>query len=173
MLQECCKTLTCILNHSFFRDDYYLNLLDWSNRNILAVGLDKTVYLWDATSGDVSEFFTVPDSESVTALQWTLDGSYLAVGLNSGDAQVWDIDSGSKIRSMKGHAARVGVLSWDKHIVSSGSRDGSIWHHDVRIAKHKVAELLGHSAEVCGLKWRPDGQLLASGGNCTFETLTL
>ncbi|KAH6581633.1 hypothetical protein BASA60_002339 [Batrachochytrium salamandrivorans] len=64
-----------------------------------------------------------------------------------------------------GRNSRVGVLSWDKHVLSSGSRDGSIWHHDVRIANHKVAELIGHSSEVCGLKWRPDGQLLASGGN--------
>ena len=28
-----------------------------------------------------------------------------------------------------------------------------------------MAELLGHESEVCGLKWRPDGQMLASGGN--------
>lgn len=59
----------------------------------------------------------------------------------------------------------LGVLSWDKHILSSGARDGSIWNHDVRIANHKVGELLGHESEVCGLKWRPDGQMLASGGN--------
>lgn len=26
-------------------------------------------------------------------------------------------------------------------------------------------ELNGHSGEVCGLKWREDGELLASGGN--------
>jgi cell division cycle protein 20 (cofactor of APC complex) len=26
-------------------------------------------------------------------------------------------------------------------------------------------ELLGHTGEVCGLRWRKDGELLASGGN--------
>jgi hypothetical protein len=26
-------------------------------------------------------------------------------------------------------------------------------------------ELLGHTGEVCGLKWRNDGELLVSGGN--------
>lgn len=124
------------------RDDYYLNLLDWSSRNLLAVGLENTVYLWDANSGSVQEFLSTEETDPVTSIQWTTDGSYLAVGLNSGDTQIWDVDSGSKIRSMKGRATRVGVLSWDKHIVSSGSRDGSIWNHDVRIARHKVAELL-------------------------------
>jgi cell division cycle protein 20 (cofactor of APC complex) len=66
---------------------------------------------------------------------------------------------------MTGHESRVGVLSWDKHIVSSGARDGSIWHHDVRVAQHKISELHGHTDEVCGLEWRSDGVLLASGGN--------
>jgi hypothetical protein len=57
------------------------------------------------------------------------------------------------------------VLSWHGHLLTSACGDGSIWHHDVRVARHKVMELLGHSGEVCGLKWRADGELLASGGN--------
>lgn len=56
-------------------------------------------------------------------------------------------------------------LSWNGGVLTSGCRDGSIHHHDVRVARHKVMELNGHTAEVCGLSWRSDGQLLASGGN--------
>lgn len=47
----------------------------------------------------------------------------------------------------------------------SGSRSGAIHHHDVRVAEHQVGTLLGHTQEVCGLKWSPDGKFLASGGN--------
>lgn len=47
----------------------------------------------------------------------------------------------------------------------SGSRTGHIHHHDVRVAEHHVATLAGHTQEVCGLKWAPDGRYLASGGN--------
>lgn len=47
----------------------------------------------------------------------------------------------------------------------SGSRTGSIHHHDVRVADHHVGTLQGHSQEVCGLKWSPSGKFLASGGN--------
>ncbi|KAJ1838254.1 WD repeat-containing protein slp1 [Coemansia sp. RSA 486] len=56
-------------------------------------------------------------------------------------------------------------MSWERHVLSSGCRDGSIWNHDVRVANHKTAELVAHSGEVCGLTWRSDGALLASGGN--------
>ncbi|KAJ2325486.1 WD repeat-containing protein slp1, partial [Coemansia sp. RSA 2702] len=82
-----------------------------------------------------------------------------------GDVEIWDAESQSKIRTMSGHQARVGVMSWERHILSSGCRDGSIWNHDVRIANHKTAELVAHDHEVCGLTWRADGALLASGGN--------
>lgn len=66
---------------------------------------------------------------------------------------------------MEGHSARVGALAWNSFMVSSGSRDGSIIHHDVRQREHCVATLAGHTQEVCGLKWSPDYKYLASGGN--------
>lgn len=154
-----------ILDAPGLADDYYLNLLDWSCHNVLAVGLEDTVYIWNGDTGNVSEFCKTKSDDSIASLRWASDGSYLAVGTALGDSQIWDVDTSSKLRSMKGHVSRVGVLSWDQHILSSGSRDGSIWNHDVRIAKHKIAELNGHTSEVCGLQWRPDGAMLASGGN--------
>lgn len=42
---------------------------------------------------------------------------------------------------------------------------GSILHHDVRMLRHKVMELLGHTGEACSLKWQEDGELLVSGRN--------
>lgn len=66
---------------------------------------------------------------------------------------------------MTSHSSRVGSLSWNSYILSSGSRTGHIHHHDVRVAEHHVATLTGHTQEVCGLKWSLDGRYLASGGN--------
>ena len=34
-------------------DDYYLNLIDWSATNLLAVGLSNSVYLWNAGNSKV------------------------------------------------------------------------------------------------------------------------
>lgn len=66
---------------------------------------------------------------------------------------------------MNGHEARVGALAWNSFIVTSGSRDSKIIHHDVRQRDHCVSTLAGHDEEVCGLKWSPDNKYLASGGN--------
>ncbi|CAM0140020.1 WD repeat-containing protein slp1 [Umbelopsis sp. WA50703] len=154
-----------ILDAPYMLDDFYLNLLDWSSLNVIAIALDKSIYLWNADIGEIKALNYQSETNSVASVSWSSDGSYLAVGTSDGDTQVWDVETNTKLRSMTGHESRVGVLSWDKHIVSSGARDGSIWHHDVRVAQHKVSELHGHTDEVCGLKWRSDGVLLASGGN--------
>jgi len=34
-------------------DDFYLNLVDWSAKNMLAVALDSSVYVWNATTSTV------------------------------------------------------------------------------------------------------------------------
>lgn len=66
---------------------------------------------------------------------------------------------------MRGHQDRVSCLSWNGAILSSGSRDTFIIHHDVRIAENQVALLHGHQQEVCGLRWSDDCTQLASGAN--------
>lgn len=148
-------------------DDYYLNLLDWSASNIVAIALGQAVFLWNAASGTIEELMhTTAADDYVTSVSWSKEGGgFLAVGTASADVQLWDCEKLRQVRNMKGHAARVGALDWNSHILSSGSRDSSIVHHDVRIREHAVSTLTGHTQEVCGLKWNPEGTMLASGGN--------
>jgi cell division cycle protein 20 (cofactor of APC complex) len=146
-------------------DDYYLNVLDWSVKNVLAVALAETTYVWRADSGEVAPLAEAPEGAFVSSVKFSADGGFLGVGLGTGDVELWDVTAGKRLRNMGGHQAQVATLSWNGHVLTSGCHDGSIWHHDVRVAKHKVQELLGHTGEVCGLSWREDGELLASGGN--------
>ena len=159
-------------------DDYYLNLLDWSPNNVLAVALGPAVYLWNAASGSIEELMhTSAADDYVTSVSWmTEGGGYLAVGTASADVQLWDTERMRQVRSMKGHTARVGALDWNAHLLSSGSRDTMIFNHDVRVREHHVATLAGHTQEVCGLAWSPDGTALASGANdnmlCIWDNTT-
>lgn len=66
---------------------------------------------------------------------------------------------------MTGHTARVSSLAWNSHILSTGSRDRSILHRDVRSPSQYLTKLVGHKQEVCGLRWNSDTGQLASGGN--------
>nr|PNR59682.1 hypothetical protein PHYPA_002474 [Physcomitrium patens] len=146
-------------------DDYYLNLLDWSSNNVLAIALGMTVYLWDATTSSIEELMTVDEEGPITSVSWAPDGQYIAVGLNNSTVQLWDSTSLRQLRTLRGHSARVGALAWNGPTLATGGRDSTILNHDVRIRNHVIGKLTGHEQEVCGLKWSPSGQQLASGGN--------
>ncbi|PHH60266.1 hypothetical protein CDD81_1894 [Ophiocordyceps australis] len=146
-------------------DDYYLNLLDWSSGNQVAIGLDRNVYVWSADEGSVNCLLESADDTYISSVKWSNDGTYLSVGMGTGEVQIWNVAEGQKVRSMLGHDTRVSVMGWNKHILSTGARSGLVYNHDVRVAEHKVAELVSHTSEVCGLEWRSDGTQLATGGN--------
>ncbi|KAL7919667.1 WD40-repeat-containing domain protein [Trichoderma austrokoningii] len=146
-------------------DDYYLNLLDWSSGNQVAIGLERSVYVWSADEGSVDCLMETTPDTYISSVKWSEDGAYVGVGLGTGEVQIWDVAESQKIRSMFGHDTRVGVMGWSKHLLSTGARSGLVFNHDVRIAEHKIAELVSHTSEVCGLEWRSDGAQLATGGN--------
>jgi len=158
-----------ILDAPELLDDYYLNLLDWGVAG-LAIGLGPSVYLWNPATAAASMLYstTAPD-DHITSLSWIKEGGgYLAIGTAGADVLLWDVEKNKQVRRMTGHSARVSSLDWNGaqgHILSSGSRDSTIVNHDVRVKEHAVATLNGHTQEVCGLKWSPDGTMLASGGN--------
>jgi cell division cycle protein 20 (cofactor of APC complex) len=157
-----------VLDAPDLMDDYYLNLLSWGSNNYLAVALTKTVYLWNAATGDIKELMNVESEEDnyISSVSFIPNsGSHIAIGTANNTVQLWDVQAGRQLRSLRGHAARVGALSWNNHILSSGSKDNTVLHHDVRIQNNVIGKMACHTQEVCGLAWSPDGTYLASGAN--------
>ena len=154
-----------VLDAPALQDDFYLNLVDWSASNVLAVGLGTCVYLWSACTSKVTKLCELAPNDSVCSVAWTQRGTYLGVGTNSGEVQIWDVAKCKKTRTMLGHRSRAGTLAWNSHTLSSGSRDRTILNRDIRSPNDYSTKLLGHKSEVCGLKWSYDDCQLASGGN--------
>ena len=161
-------------------DDFYLNLLDWSSKNLIAVGCTSSVILWNNNKTQSETLFTYDNIEQnnnqtneninkyVSSLIWSEDGEKLGVGNSMGLVELYDINKKTLISSYKGHSYRVGVVSWNKNIISSGSKDYSIITRDIRCKDNEeniIRKFYGHQQEVCGLKWSFDGSQLASGGN--------
>lgn len=156
-----------VLDAPALQDDFYLNLVDWSSHNVLAVGLGACVYLWSACTSKVTKLCDLSVHEdTVTAVSWAQRGTHLSVGTNKGEVQLWDTIKCKKVRSMSGHTARVGTLAWTGPILASGSRDRLIYLRDVRVQAPFTDKLSNHRQEVCGLKWSfEEPAFLASGGN--------
>ncbi|CAO1618070.1 unnamed protein product [Sympodiomycopsis kandeliae] len=155
-----------VLDAPELADDFYLNLVDWSSSDTLAVGLNKSVYLWSARDSKVEQLVELKGaSDKVTSLSWAGRGNHLAVGTQYGNVQIFDAQTLTLLRTMQGHSMRVGALAWNEHILTSGARDRAIYHRDVRVPEHHIRELNGHKQEVCNLEWNTETNQLASGGN--------
>jgi len=162
------KIVTCptrVLEVPGISDDFYLNLVHWSSQNVLAVGLGTCVFMWNASTGQVTKLCDLGPTDSVTSVNWDARGTHLAVGTHRGLVQYWDVAKRVNVREFTGHTSRVGALSWLGNLITSGSRDRLILNHDTRERLESVSKMVGHRQEVCGLQWSPDHQFLASGGN--------
>lgn len=129
------------------RDDYYLNLVDWSDSNNLAVALHSCVYIWSASSSSVTKLHDYTESnEYVSSVGWSrFGGQYLATGTDSGTVHLWDTQTMKLVRTFEGHEGRVGALSWsNSHILSSGSKDKCILNRDLRQKDNYISKLEGH-----------------------------
>lgn len=99
-------------------DDYYLNLLDWSCNNQVAIGLGQSVYVWSAETGEVSSLLESSSDTYISSLKWSGDGAYVSVGLGTGEVQIWDVEEQTKLRSMFGHESRVSVMGKSPRFLS-------------------------------------------------------
>lgn len=153
-----------VLDAPGFIDDFYLNLLSWSVDNYLAIALENSCYIWNASSGSVSLLSEC--DFNISSVRWSEDSSYLSIGKDDGSIEIWDIESSSKLRTMRTKAGvRIGAQSWSNHLVTGGSKSGEIFINDVRIKNHITSVLNSHVGEVCGLEYRRDGLQFASGSN--------
>ncbi|KAL4186825.1 hypothetical protein AMTRI_Chr09g36010 [Amborella trichopoda] len=127
-------------------DDYYLNLLDWSCGNVLAIALGNTVYQWDGSClcqnicASMHWFF-------LYVCVFGFSASLFIIVLALEQPTGWSTYELITVGEFP--------LVWNSHILTTGGHDGLIINNDVR----------GHQQEVCGLKWSNSCKQLASGGD--------
>ena len=160
-------------------DDFYLNLVAWSQTNIIAVGLEDSVYFFNFLNNSVARNFSIPkpvDSTTfgsdddlgpyVCSLAFNELGNTLAVTDSRGQIFLNDVEQGKVLSQTNAHSSRVGSLHWQENLLISGSRDKTVRLFDVRdkLCRPQFT-FSGHFQEICGLKLSPDGMQIASGGN--------
>src|SRR5690606_35572458 len=100
-----------VLDAPSLKDDFYLHLIDWSSKDFLAVGLDKSLYMWEGKSSNVSCLTTYEDDQHLTSVCWLNDGNTLLYGTSHGKIILWDVEKNKSVLSFNSHIERVGVIS--------------------------------------------------------------
>ena len=105
------------------------------------------------------------------ALQWVLavayspDGKTLASsGSSDGTIQLWKVESGTHLRTLKGHTDMVKALAFspDGKTLVSGSDDDTLRLWDVTTGRLQRT-LAGHSNDIRAVVFSHDGKMIASG----------
>ncbi|EIM20590.1 WD40 repeat-like protein [Wallemia mellicola CBS 633.66] len=164
-LRRVSHTPKTVLDAPYMADDQYCNLMSWSCEDVLAVALQSHIYTW--RSSHVSMLCDVQETSSalrVASLAWDPTGKILAVGLDDGTTQLWDVQQRQCIGQVCKQSAKVGVINWSSGVLACGSRDGSIFVKDTRMANTNLRLRL-HKGEITSLTYSAATEALASGGN--------
>lgn len=159
-----------ILDIPGFKNDYYLNLLDAYNENIISTVLYSSVFVFNRKTKKIAACSSLEQEEiQPTCVKFSTGGSdLLSVGSEEGRLHLVDFTNNKKLLGTSIHKARIGCIDWNARcetLLATGSKDKTIALYDTRTAKAKSMESFYHFGEICGLKWSPNGLELASGGN--------
>ncbi|ACK68582.1 WD-40 repeat protein [Gloeothece citriformis PCC 7424] len=134
---------------------------------------DKTIKLWNLKTGKEIRTLTGYDSY-VNSVSFSPippspvtkggAGRILASGSQDGTIKLWNLESGTEIRTLKGHDQTVWSVSFslDGKTLASGSVDKTIklWNLE---SGTEIRTLKGHDQTVWSVSFSPNGKTLASG----------
>lgn len=74
-----------------FEDNYYHNVLEWSERGVVGVVLGNAVFTLDTKDMKINKIYEAFDCEEISSIAWDREGKRLAIGNVLGEVQIWDI----------------------------------------------------------------------------------
>ena len=129
---------------------------------------DTSIRIWDLVSGDTKRL--AGHKQAVYGVAWSPDGGLLVSCGFDGKIKAWDPDSGTELPPFEASPKQFAMLradfSPDSRLLGVVGTDDPhptafATLFDVR-TRRVVRELPGHSAEVQGIRFSPDGQYVAT-----------
>ena len=121
------------------------------------------VEVWDAESGRMRQ--TLKTRSSIQGLAFLLNGEHLASWQYDGNVQVWDVPTGSLLRTFQGKIdehSGTSAFSPVGQRLAIGSADGNVQLWDTAFKSPLSQRYQGHLDSILLLVFSPDGQKLAS-----------
>ncbi len=165
------KASTLFIDTQFNVVELAFNPAEGSNE-IAAGSSTGGVRIWDFRSGTLLRSFayarpasdTILPNTMVTAISYSLDGAFIAIGYKNGALNYFPADQGASIMIVENHPAVEDLLiSPDNRFIyaSNGSNNIDIW--DIQTAK-KDKTPLSNPTSINSLIMSPDQQFLLAGG---------
>ncbi|KDR75761.1 hypothetical protein GALMADRAFT_248439 [Galerina marginata CBS 339.88] len=119
-----------------------------SAKYILTGGQDRTVRLWNASSGAEIKSFAAHGYE---ILSITISQDNAKFASSGGDRSIflWDVASGVTTRRIAGHMGKINVVEFneDATVLASGSFDSTVRLWDLRAQTRQAIQVLGEARD--------------------------
>ncbi|MFD4502943.1 trypsin-like peptidase domain-containing protein [Streptomyces sp. NPDC058457] len=131
-------------------------------RTLASGSYDKTVRLWDASTGKTRTTLT-GHKKAVTSVAFSPDGRTLATAGDDSTVRLWDVSTGQIRTTLTGSNAPVTAVAFspDGRTLATGS-DNTVRLWDFDTGKTRTT-LTGHNAPVTSVAFSPDGRTLVTG----------
>jgi WD40 repeat protein len=131
--------------------------------NVVTAGLDNRVKLWSPALAPIRTF-AARTSEGVMSAAVDPAEKLIVAGNQDGSIDVWELATGSPVRHIQHHTARVWQLAFapDGQTLYSASDDGTVVLWDIATWS-RAATLDGGEGGVVGMALSPDGATATTG----------
>jgi WD40 repeat protein len=137
---------------------------------LVSESADGSVILWDiAAAHPLGQTLNGPTT-TVRSVAFNPNGNLLAAGSRDGTITVWDAESGEMLSQMLGtedtgsvHSLAFRPGSQEDILAASTGYDIFLW--DIKKRQFVGQQWRGHSDIINSIAFRPDGKILASGGD--------
>jgi WD40 repeat protein len=156
---------TLITTYSSSQHSSGVRAMEWLDNDTLASSgwSDKTIKLWSMATGQTKRTIQT-NRQYVYSLKMLNTNIHLAAGLYNGDINIYNINDGNLVSSLKGHTSYVNdLVQLSVDLLASSSSDGTVrlWNLTTNTCKFI---LTGHTNSVYGLK-QITSSILASGSH--------
>ena len=132
-------------------------------RHIASGSADRTVKVWDATSGQC--LLTLQGhTDVVWSVVYSPDGKRIASGSEDRTLKVWDALTRQLLLTLKRHTSPVSGVAYspDGRRIASASLDGTLKVWDA-VTGQDLLTFKGHTSPVLSVAYSPEGRRIASG----------
>ena len=146
-------------------------------KTTLTILILLTVFSLNTFAQDIPYTVLEGHTDDVRDVAFSPDGQTIASGSDDNTIRLWDVETGTHLRTLRGHTSNVWSVAFspDGTTLASGSSDRTIRLWDVATGA-VLHTLRGHRDYVRSVAFSPDGQTLASGsgaGNYDKDDYTI
>jgi WD40 repeat protein len=113
-------------------------IVEETNHRLLTASWDKSVALWDMSGSATKKIWCDSESSLLLSCDFNLNHQLVVAAADSGHYHVWDVRSGEKVTTVKGHTNTVTCCRFDfggnNLCTCSMDRRATVW--DIRMWKH-------------------------------------